>query len=82
MIDLHAPRYKRVGECSRCGDCCQGEDCEHLDVTHGVATCAIHGDKRPDKCVLHPANPPIMFERCTYRFWDTWEGRYIKAREL
>ena len=70
------PRYKLVGECTRCGACCEAEDCEHFsrDV-NGVAGCAIFGQPgREEKCTDYPYNPPVIFKTCGYRFVDTLEG--------
>jgi len=65
-----------MGTCSRCGDCCLSEDCEHFEFNEemGIATCKIYGSTdRPIKCSLFPDMPPILFRGCGYYFIDRWE---------
>jgi hypothetical protein len=77
------PRYKRQGECNRCGWCCQLENCKHLKIVDGFATCMIYDDKKkPLKCSLYPANPPIMHEKCGYYFLDLYENNKKVKRIL
>jgi len=81
VFDIHKPRYERMGKCLRCGICCIGEDCEHLLMNDSKATCVIHDDpNRPMKCILFPANPPIVFEGCGYYFLDLWENKRIVTK--
>jgi hypothetical protein len=66
-------RYRRVGECIRCGRCCANEDCEHFTPATETepAICAIWGDpERELKCTEWPPNPPIVIEGCGYKFVD------------
>ncbi len=80
-FDVHKPRYERRGSCLRCGKCCIGEGCEHLIIGDGATTCAIHKDpSRPEKCVLFPALPPIVFKGCGFYFLDLWDnGRIVRG---
>ncbi|MBU1173078.1 MAG: hypothetical protein KKD44_26240, partial [Proteobacteria bacterium] len=73
-----------IGECNRCGWCCEHEDCEHyIPSKNGEkAICAIHDKDRPLKCVEFPAAPPILHEGCGYRFYDKWERKHLGAREV
>jgi len=82
IIDITKPRYERLGECNQCGACCIGEGCESLTWKDGKAFCKIHEERRPDKCVLFPANPPIVFKGCSYIFRDKWENKILKAGEV
>ena len=83
MIDTTKPRYIRKGHCNRCGQCCLTEDCEHLLIEDGLATCLIHEEDRPLKCTSYPCNPPIMYKGCGYYFIDTWDNnREIRGRYL
>jgi hypothetical protein len=74
------PRYERIGKCNQCGWCCRNENCEHLEVTNGKATCRIHPtltggvDKRPSKCANFPQLPPILHNGCGYSFVDQWDA--------
>jgi len=78
MIEL---RYKRRGECTRCGLCCANEDCKHLSWDGHKAVCLIHNQERPQRCVLFPQAPPIMIAECGFYFVDTWEeDRVVKCR--
>jgi len=76
MIDLMKRRYIRTGECVRCGQCCEREDCEHFEGGN-PATCKIHDKERPPMCELFPMAPPILFKGCGYGFIDTWEDNRI-----
>lgn len=78
------PRYKRQGQCNRCGACCVNEDCEHLEMSNGASTCLIHNDPdRPLKCKLFPEMPPILFPNCGYYFLDKYEdNRVVKIGEV
>jgi len=78
VIDITKPRYRRAGGCNKCGECCVEENCEHFEWVNGKGICKTHPVK-PEKCVLFPANPPIVFKKCSYYFWDTWEKREIKT---
>ena len=70
------PRYKRRGECLKCGWCCQNEDCEHFDKDK--KTCAIYGqENRPKKCIIFPSGPPITHSKCGYYFLDSWNNNKI-----
>ena len=74
-------RYKRQGECNRCGDCCVNENCEHFEVG-SLATCKIYDSPdRPLKCRLFPEMPSLKpNKRCGYYFLDTWEdNRRVEA---
>ena len=78
-------RYILHGECNQCGDCCQNEDCEHLErISQGKWGCKIHNDpNRPLKCKLYPEMPPIVFRRCSYYFRDTYENnRLVRPGEV
>lgn len=82
MFNIMSLRYERRGECCRCGQCCKGENCEHLFIErNGTATCMIHDDpSRPEKCDLFPFAPPIVFSSCGYSFADLWDnGRIVKG---
>lgn len=81
---LTTKRYIRKGECARCGDCCQNENCEHFEMDEGIANCKIHNSPdRPNKCIWFPQAPPIIFKRCGYYFEDTWENnRIVGAMEV
>lgn len=81
LKELLGPRYARTGDCSRCGKCCENEDCEHFSYDdEGLALCAIHPsvtgepDQRPEACPLFPQAPPIIIDTCGYRFIDKWEN--------
>lgn len=81
MIDITEPRYILIGYCNRCGECCIGEDCEYLEMDNGMATCLIYKG-RYEKCRIFPANPPIVYRKCSYRFYDKWEGKIIGPGEV
>ena len=73
-------RYERRGDCIRCGVCCREEECEHLKIENGLATCKIYDSPdRPLKCKLFPEMPPIpkKFKNCGYYFLDAWENNKI-----
>lgn len=70
------PRYKRRGQCNRCGWCCEYSNCEYLSKKNGKAICKIYND-RPLKCILFPQAPPILTETCGFYFLDTWENNRI-----
>jgi len=83
MIDITKPRYERIGECGRCGECCANEECEYLKIENKIYTCMIYDDpNRPEKCKIFPANPPIVFKKCKYKFYDKWENITLKAGEI
>jgi len=83
LIDITKPRYRRIGECNRCGECCINEECRHLSIDDGIATCTIYRKwNREKKCRVFPANPPIVFKKCSYKFYDTWEDRIIGVGEV
>lgn len=72
-MDKKGLRYKREGECARCGWCCEYRICEHLIYDEKEsAVCAIYGE-HPDACKLFPQAPPILTEKCGFYFLDTWE---------
>jgi hypothetical protein len=79
-------RYVQRGKCRRCGQCCLGENCEHLQINdNGLATCRIFNcSDRPLKCGLFPEMPPIpkSFKNCGYYFLDTWEENKVVTRKL
>lgn len=83
-VDLPFPRYEQRGQCRRCGRCCLNEDdCEHLVIRNGEATCLLFGcPERPVKCLNFPAGPPIMNELCGYSFFDLWEDRLLSSKEV
>lgn len=81
-IDITSPRYERMGECNQCGTCCIEENCEYLTWKDKKAICIIHEENRPEKCVQFPANPPIVFRKCSYVFRDRWENKILKAGEV
>jgi len=73
-------RYIRKGECSRCGQCCIVEKCEHLAWSDNIARCKIYKN-RFLRCRLFPEMPPIPFEDCSYYFLDTYEdNRVVKEK--
>jgi len=75
-------RYIRQGECNRCGQCCINEDCEYFEMGE-PATCKIHDKECPPKCEWFPQAPPIIFEKCSYYFLDTWEdNRVVGVKEV
>lgn len=76
-------RYIRQGGCDRCGQCCEEENCEHFQPGDS-AMCSIHErEDRPNKCKWYPQLPPIIFDKCTYYFLDTWEdNRVIMPRMI
>ena len=82
IVNLKNPRYIRKGKCNRCGWCCQQENCKHLLIEDGIATCLIHKSERPLRCSLYPANPPIVHEECGYYFLDTWNNNKIVKGDL
>jgi len=77
-------RYIRQGQCNRCGQCCENEDCEYLEMNEKMATCKIYDSPdRPDRCKWFPEMPPIprKFDKCSYYFIDTWEeNRIVKHK--
>ena len=73
-------RYRREGECNRCGWCCSHENCENFVMENGIATCLIHGCDRELKCTLYPSAPPIVHEGCGYFFVDTLENDAVIKR--
>jgi len=75
-------RYLRKGQCNRCGWCCKHENCEHLEIKNGIATCLIYKQKRELKCTIFPDAPPILHEGCGYWFIDTWEDNKIVKKKL
>ena len=75
-------RYKRQGQCIRCGQCCVNEDCEYFMMGE-PAICLIHDKERPSKCEWFPEAPPIIFEKWGYYFLDTWEdNRIVGVKEV
>jgi len=80
------PRYKRMGECVRCGKCCETEDCKHFRpaTADSPSSCAIHNDpNRPMKCKIYPANPPLNYDTCGYYFWDVLDKKKVRfGRDL
>lgn len=89
--------FIRSGSCLRCGKCCIAYDkhpleggkkipCKHLSFDEkGIATCAIHEEKRPQVCIDNPIYPtpcmvPDAKETCGY----TWvvNDKLIKANAL
>ena len=75
-------RYKRQGDCNRCGKCCIVQGCEHLSFQGGLAICNIYKN-RFDYCKLWPEALPIVYAECSYYFLDTWENnRIIKPRQI
>ena len=84
---LPKKRYKREGQCNRCGWCCLQEDppCPYLKQEEdGKYTCLVFEDpeKRYLRCSLHPCGPPILHEECGYYFLDTWENNKVIKREV
>jgi len=84
-------RYKRQGQCIRCGVCCltEGKDggpCKYLKLAGGgkQASCLlINHPERPQKCKIFPQAPPILIDTCGYYFLDTWEeDRIVRVREV
>lgn len=75
-MDKKNLRYKRKGECKRCGWCCEYRECEDLIYEDNVAICTIYED-RPQACKLFPQAPPILTEKCGFYFLDTWENNKI-----
>jgi hypothetical protein len=72
-------RYRRVGECVRCGACCAFEDppCEHFTPATDTepASCAIwDSEDRDVKCKEWPVYPPVKIKTCGFRFEDKLEG--------
>ena len=76
-------RYKRAGNCKRCGQCCLTVNCDHFEMGE-VATCKIHDSPdKPSDCELFPEAPPIMIKGCGYYFLDIWENnRIVREREV
>lgn len=94
-IDIHAPRYVRIGECNGCDDgvaaCCQDMAVHFDEDASGVCPhltdenkCDLYGKpERPDCCVNFPENPPIVFKKCSYRFLDTWnDNKELETLEI
>lgn len=83
------PRYKRLGECNMCGDCCEtegpdGGPCEYFErESPDKGICTVFGKpERYERCPLFPELPPICYERCSYYFQDRYEGgKLIRAGE-
>ena len=78
-------RYKRQGECNRCGQCCVNENCEYLHFDNDITTCLIYdSEDRPERCKLFPEMPPIpkAFSKCSYWFEDTWEDNRIVKHKV
>lgn len=65
-------RYKKQGECNRCGWCCRYHGCEFVVMEEGKAVCLIYDD-RPNRCKVFPEAPPILHEGCGFYFLDTCE---------
>ena len=43
--------------------------CQHLvDRGHGISTCAIHGDTKPELCKVHPTAPDTLWPGCGFWF--------------
>ena len=78
-------RYKRQGQCNRCGECCLNENCEHFQMGNPVTCKIFNSPDRPLKCKLFPEMPPIpkQFKECGYYFLDTWEdNRIVGVKEV
>lgn len=78
-------RYKRQGECNRCGWCCLQEDppCPYLKKEEDEKySCTVFNDpsKRYARCYLYPDGPPIIHEGCSYYFIDTLDNDKIIKR--
>ena len=44
-------KYKRTGECKRCGDCgCEKLKCIHFIWKDGLATCLIYNERKDEIC--------------------------------
>jgi len=72
----------RVGECNRCGKCCQVcGNCEFLYFEDGKALCRNY-ENRPQVCQDFPENPVDIkdFPECGYKFFggDPVETRYMR----
>jgi len=73
----------RVGECNRCGKCCQVyANCEFLIFEDGKPVCKIY-ENRPQICQDFPQNPIDIkdFLECGYKFvgGDPVETRYMRS---
>lgn len=74
-------RYKRLGECNLCGDCCDNENCEYFQRVNGdLGICTVYGKpERFEKCLKFPEVPGHPFQRCGYWFADKHDGgKWIK----
>jgi Fe-S-cluster containining protein len=65
--------FKVIGECKRCGKCCEALNCEHLSYAEEngqkVAVCDVYWT-RPWGCALYPRDPTDdLQEGCGY----SWE---------
>jgi len=76
---LNSPRYKRLGECNKCGNCCVAEDCELFD---SVSRLCKDYEHRFPRCRNLPAAPPIMVEGCSYKFKELETGRILGVKQI
>jgi hypothetical protein len=81
------PRYRRTGECNRCGACCGYEDppCEHFTAATKTkpAACAIWDDPdRDSMCREWPTSPPIKIATCGFRFVDLVTDKELDLHEV
>jgi hypothetical protein len=71
VFDHPTGRWLRTGECSHCGECCQG--CDLLKMLEGRSHCSVHGQMDTyygTGCHEHPRCPQDASHTpsCTYRF--------------
>ncbi len=74
---VRANRARRVGECRRCGMCCQmGIRCFRLRTDDSLSGCTSYGKRRPINCRNFPIDERDLADRnvlaphdpCGYRF--------------
>jgi hypothetical protein len=83
IVSGKEPRYERLESCARCGRCCAGIECEHLEYDgEGLAVCAIYDSPdRPAFCDEWPIGPPVMFDTCGFRWRDRVDGTDLDPDE-
>jgi len=74
--------WRRLGECSFCGDCCYGSDargrCPHYRGDNDGGLCQVHGSDtyRGFGCDTFPSDPECLrnLPRCTFSFLEVTGG--------
>jgi hypothetical protein len=61
---MRASLARRLGECRRCGACCQlFRRCPHLEADKGLSACRLYGRYRPPNCRQFPIDPRDLADR-------------------